>query len=146
MRQIAPLDRYYLALRGVAEVAPVGGDLPHSLRAALEDDLNTPLALTALHELLTELNKAETAAEKAGLKSALLAGGWMLGLLQQDPEAWLRGGSQESGEIESLVAARNAARKAKNFAEADRIRTDLALKGIVLEDKPDGSTLWRRAS
>ncbi len=140
------LDRYYLALRGVAEVVPVGGDLPHSVRAALEDDLNTPLALTALHELLTELNKAETAADRARLKDALLAGGLVLGLLHQDPEAWLRGGAQATGEIESLISARNAARKAKNFAEADRIRTDLALKGIVLEDKPDGSTLWRRAS
>jgi len=140
------LDRYYLALRGVAGMVTAGGDLPHAVCAALEDDLNTPLALTALHELLTELNKAETAAEKAGLKSALLAGGLVLGLLQQDPEAWLRGGAQETGEIETLIAARNAARKAKNFAEADRIRTDLALKGILLEDKPDGSTLWRRGS
>ena len=140
------LDRYYLALRGVAEVVPVGGDLPHSVRAALEDDLNTPLALTALHEVLTELNKAETTADRARLKDALLAGGLVLGLLQQDPEAWLRGDAQETGEIESLVAARNAARRARNFDEADRIRTDLALKGIVLEDKPDGSTLWRRAS
>jgi cysteinyl-tRNA synthetase len=141
------LDRYYLALRAVADIEPVpSSDLPETMRAALHDDLNTPQALTELHELVTELNKASDAAEKARLKGALLAGGLALGLLQQDPEAWLRGDAGETGEIETLVAARNAARQARNFAEADRIRTDLALKGIVLEDKPDGSTLWRRAS
>jgi cysteinyl-tRNA synthetase len=140
------LDRYYLALRGVADLAPAGRDLPEPVRAALEDDLNTPLALTELHKILAELNKADSAAEKAQLKGALLAGGLALGLLQQDPDAWLRGDAHESVDIDAAIAARNAARKAKNFAEADRIRTDLALKGIVLEDKPDGSTLWRRAS
>jgi cysteinyl-tRNA synthetase len=140
------LDRYYLALRGVADVTPAASDLPAPVQAALEDDLNTPLALTELHKILAELNKAESPAERARLKGALLAGGLVLGLLQQDPEAWLRGDAHESADIEAAIAARNAARKAKNFAEADRIRTDLALKGILLEDKPDGSTLWRRGS
>jgi cysteinyl-tRNA synthetase len=144
------LDRFYLALRAVAEVPASADDIPHSVRAALEDDLNTPLALAALHEILGELNKAGDFAEKARFKGALLAGGDVLGLLQQDPAAWLRGeakGAQGLGdaEIDALIAARIAARKAKNFAEADRIRTDLALKGILLEDKPDGTTLWRRA-
>jgi len=140
------LDRFYLGLRAVAEVpATDASEMPHPVRAALEDDLNTPLALAALHELLGELNKAGDYAEKARLKGALLAGGAVLGLLQQDAEAWLRGAEQGDGEIEALIAERLAARKAKNFAEADRIRTDLALKGIVLEDKPDGTTLWRRA-
>jgi cysteinyl-tRNA synthetase len=141
------LDRYYLALRGVETVAPAAGsNLPDPVRTALEDDLNTPEALTELHKLLTELNKASDAREKARLKAALLTGGHVLGLLQQDPEAWLRGGSENTAEIEQLIAARNAARKARNFTEADRVRTDLALKGIVLEDKPDGTTLWRRAT
>ncbi|HKX07580.1 MAG TPA: cysteine--tRNA ligase [Stellaceae bacterium] len=142
------LDRYYLALRSVEDVAPtVGSNLANPVRAALEDDLNTPEALTELHKLLTALNKANDGEEQARLKGALLAGGCVLGMLQQDPEAWLRGGAQqETGEIESLITARNAARKARNFAEADRIRTDLALKGILLEDRPDGTTLWRRAS
>ena len=141
------LDRFYLGLRAVADMPAMGaGEIPHAVRMALEDDLNTPLALTALHELLGELNKAGDYTERARLKGALLAGGAVLGLLQQDSEAWLRGAEQGDGEIEALIAKRLAARKAKNFAEADRIRTDLALKGIVLEDKPDGTTLWRRAS
>src|ERR1700730_3921457 len=110
------LDRYYLALRGVADVTPARpDDLPEAVRAALHDDLNTPQAKRALHSLLTELNKAGDSLEKARLKGALLASGEVLGLLQQDPEAWLRGGAHEATEIETAIAARNVARKAKNF-------------------------------
>ena len=94
---------------------------------------------------MTELNKASDVGDKARLQSELIAGGAVLGLLQQDPEAWLQGGSDDdAAAIEAQIAARNAARKAKNFAEADRIRTDLALKGILLEDAA-GITTWRRA-
>jgi len=142
------LDRFYLALREVANVAAaMPAELPHSIRVALEDDLNTPMALAGLHELLGELNKAPDANARARLKGALLAGGTVLGLLQQAPEAWLQGAAEgiSTNEIEALIARRAAARKAKNFAEADRARAELAMKGIVLEDKPDGTTLWRRA-
>ena len=141
------LDRFYLGLREVAGVAAaIPAELPHPIRVALEDDLNTPLALAGLHELLGELNKAAGPAERARLKGGLLASGAVLGLLQQAPEAWLQGGADISaGEIEALIARRAAARKAKDFAEADRARAELAMKGIVLEDRPDGTTLWRRA-
>jgi cysteinyl-tRNA synthetase len=136
------LDRFYLALRGAGATEPA----PMSERgcAALEDDLNTPLAIAALHELLAELNKATAAPDKARLKGELLASGAVLGLLQQDPEAWLKGKEGDTAEIENLIAQREAARRAKNFAESDRIRTVLALKGILLEDGPKGTT-WRRA-
>ena len=118
------------------------------MRDALMDDLNTPLALSGMHAMLGDLNKAEDAAEKAQLKGALLDGGALLGLLQDDPEAWLRQGAGADGlsdaDIDAMLAARNDARKSKDFAEADRIRDDLAEQGVILEDKPEG-TIWRRA-
>jgi cysteinyl-tRNA synthetase len=137
------LDRFYRALGQAKAGAPAASTPPPAVMAALEDDLNTPLALAALHDVLGEFNKAGES-DKATLRGALLAGGQMLGLLQQEPEAWLRGDGDDTAEIERLIAARNAARKARNFAEADRIRTDLAIKGIILEDRPGGGTDWRR--
>jgi cysteinyl-tRNA synthetase len=136
------LDRFYLGLRGAGEALP--GTIAPRVAAALEDDLNTPLAMVVMHELLAELNKAGSGEEKRRLKSELLASGAVMGLLQQDPEAWLKGGRDDAAAIDAAIAARNAARKAKNFGEADRIRTELALKGILLEDGPSGTT-WRRA-
>ncbi|HUK10783.1 MAG TPA: cysteine--tRNA ligase [Stellaceae bacterium] len=139
------LDRFYLALRGVSGAEDGTDELPAAVQSALDDDLNTPLALTALHALLSELNKTSDPAIRTRLQRSLIAGGAVLGLLQRDPEAWLRGSSGQDNAITELIAARNAARKARNFAEADRIRNELAMKGIILEDKPDGTTLWRRA-
>ncbi|MCM8734390.1 cysteine--tRNA ligase [Azospirillum sp. A1-3] len=142
------LDRWYQALRG--EPVPAAGELPFDVLAALEDDLNSPLAIAHLHELATAVNKAKSDAEKAAAKGALLAAGQQLGLLQQDPEAWFRwapaGGGAEGlsdADVEQLIADRKAARAGKNFAEADRIRKELADKGIILEDGPQGTT-WKR--
>jgi cysteinyl-tRNA synthetase len=128
----ATLDRWYGALRGKDPAGP--GAVPQSVEDALSDDINTPLAIAALHQL------DDPAALKAGANA--------LGLLQQDPEAWFRwapagtAGPTEA-EIEAAIAARQAARKAKDFKESDRIRDDLKAKGVILEDGPKG-TSWKR--
>ncbi|OWJ66450.1 cysteine--tRNA ligase [Inquilinus limosus] len=145
----AALDRLYGALRAVETIAAKDpSDAPHVVQIALEDDLNTPQALAALHDLAGALNKAGDPAVQARLKGEILSGGRLLGLLQQSPEDWFRWQPKTASglgdaEIDALVADRRAARAAKDFAEADRIRDVLTAAGIALEDKPD-RTLWRR--
>ena len=105
---------------------------------ALEDDLNTPKAFAALHELRSEAKGAKPAA------ACLKASARLMGLLQTSPEAWhaWRPASLQidEGKVAELVAARLAARKAKNFAEGDRIRDELAGMGIALKDGKDPAT------
>jgi cysteinyl-tRNA synthetase len=143
------LDRFYSVLRDVDSVAAAdpGDDDPDLSRfvGALSDDLNTPMAIAELHGLARALAATSDRAEQARLKGVLLAAGGLLGVLQDEPADWFAGGTDadEGARIETLIAARQAARKAKNFAEADRIRDALAAEGVTLEDGAGGTT-WKR--
>jgi cysteinyl-tRNA synthetase len=132
------LDRFYRALEQAPDTAAI--DVPAVVMDALCDDLNTPLAISAMHGLADAAIAGDRDAA-AGLR----ASGAVLGLLQAAPDVWFRGGTDAAAEIETAIAERLAARKARDFARADTIRSDLAAKGILLEDGPKGTT-WRRAN
>ncbi|MCC4607997.1 cysteine--tRNA ligase [Xanthomonas campestris] len=159
--QVKRLDGLYGTLRGLqaVEAEPT---IPEPIEDALNDDLNTPLALAVLAKLAKEANRALLDVAPAGnptnapspdrlaalqrAKAELLGAGLALGLLQQDPAAWFSRGTDagDDARITALVEERGAAKKARDFARADAIRTQLADEGIVLEDTPQG-VRWKRA-
>ena len=139
----AVLDKFYNALLKNKDIEVKGKKVNQKVLDALTDDLNTPLALTVLHEIVGNLNKAESDEEKAELKAELMYSAELLGLLYQEPEAWFKGDSSNDQEIEDLINKRIEAKKNKDWATADKIRNDLKEQGIVLEDTPTGTT-WKR--
>ena len=144
------LERFYQALREVEAVeGEIDNDFESRFIEAMNDDFNTPKAISVLFELINELNKASREKSEA---APLLAGqlkklGGILGLLQQDPAAFMQGEAEEGGltaeAIESLIEQRAAAKKNREFSEADRIRDDLAEQGIILKDSREGTSWYR---
>ncbi len=139
------LDRLYTALKSVradsVEAVLIDWNEPYAARfkAAMDDDFNTAEAISVLFDLANEVNRSQSVEAAAQLKAL----GAVLGLLARDPTEFLQGAGSDDGMILEQIAARNAAKLAKNYAEADRIRKALLAQGIVLEDSAAG-TNWRR--
>jgi cysteinyl-tRNA synthetase len=153
-QSIRTLDRLYGTLRYLDEISfyrvhaePV---IPNSIEDALNDDLNTPLALSEIARIAADARKTTLLTAQNDrimhAKSALLGAGLALGLLQQSPEAWFARGASgdDDARIQALVDERSAAKKSRDFARADAIRKQLADEGILLEDTPQG-VRWKRA-
>ncbi len=138
------LDRLYLVLRDHDDDEISVGQPPAAILDALEDDLNTPLALSHIHQIVGTLHKSSDANEKKKLVEELKSAAFILGLLQLSPGEWLQGQQIKinAAEIEVLIEKRNLARKNRDFAEADRVRKHLLDLGVQLEDSVQG-TIWR---
>ena len=146
LQSVKTLDRLYRALDSVwnERAEPI---VPEGILAALCDDLNTPKALAELAMLARKANKAESFEDRKRAKAELLGAGQMLGILGQEPSAWLSRGANtddegEAAQIDALVHARLQARGSKDWAEADRLRAELAARGVEVTDSKDGPT-WR---
>jgi cysteinyl-tRNA synthetase len=128
-------------LRDLTHIEIPAGDLPvpERMETALCDDLNTPQALAELSQLADQARHSGSSEGKA----ALVGGGALLGLLQQDPEAWFKRGESavDAAHVDDLLEQRRAARSARDFARADAIRDELTAMGIVIEDGAQG-TRW----
>ena len=145
----ASLDRLYQSLQTSRHHLQESVPPASSVLDALADDLNTPLALSKLHELAGRLNKVQNGEEAAKVRGELIASARLMGLLKEEPEKWFKepvidvsGWAHEK--IETAISAREEARLVKNFAEADRIRDELESNGVVLEDSTTG-TEWKRS-
>jgi cysteinyl-tRNA synthetase len=138
------LDRLYGALQRAGDVDAEAGEPPAAFVEALMDDLNTPKAMAELFALAKTLETATKEAERKAAKTALLGAGALLGFLQADPNAWFKGAAGEdlAAKVEGLLAERVEARKAKDWATADRIRDELNALNVVVMDGPEGAT-WR---
>ena len=142
------LERLYIGLNGL-DVSGVemlsGSEFEKSFYRAMDDDFNTPVALAVIFDIVRELNRlrAIDSEKVVPLASLLIKLGGILGILQGKPEGFLQGGSDfDTVWIKQMIDNRVSAKKSKNFVEADRIRNELAEKGVVLEDSSDGTT-WR---
>ncbi len=156
----AALGRIYTALRDLPAAPAIETECTARFHEVMDDDLNTPEAFAVLQRMTREINSARDKgkmAKAAQLGAELRALAGVLGLLRLDPAEWFRRSARLSAdpaggapvfsdaEVEERVEARLNARKAKDFAESDRIRDELASAGVIVEDKPGGKATWRRA-
>ncbi|MDH4582928.1 cysteine--tRNA ligase [Pseudomonas sp. BN415] len=144
------LERFYHALRGLPDAPPAGGEaFIERFAAAMDDDFNSPEACAVLFEMVREVNRLRDSDLRAAaaLAAQLKTLGGLLGVLQLEPDAFLRAGAEgkvDAAEVERLIQARLQARAEKNWAESDRVRDQLSAMGVVLEDGKGGTT-WRLA-
>ena len=141
------LDRLYEVLQNLQdiEVSVSDADVTDEFLGALKDDLNTPAAIAEIHRLAKQVKTASGQNAREILKRQLLAAGRMLGILQQDPATWFRGASEiDEVEILRLVELRAGAKKEKDFKRADEIREQLTTMGVQIQDRPDGTSSWRK--
>ena len=142
------LDRLYGALQELQDidVEVSDSDVPVEFIEGLKDDLNTPVAFAVLHKLAKQANTESNTNLRGEIKKQLLAAGDMLGILQQDPTEWFRGSVDvDKEEIEALLVSRAQAKQTKNFELADQIRDKLTAMGVEIQDRPDGTSGWRRS-
>ena len=145
----AMLDKFYRVILDISQENNLGDIKPqasNNLMAALYDDLNTAKAMAAMHDALNSFHKAIKLEQKITAISHILGGGEILGILQQSPQNWFVDdkNDQASIEIKKLIEQRKLAKNNKDFANADIIRDKITAMGIILEDKPDGVTIWRK--
>jgi cysteinyl-tRNA synthetase len=139
------LDRWYRALGLLAAGSAIAVvEPPSGVIEALSDDLNAPLAISRVHATADAIYRSDDETERFRLQREMAAGARLMGLLDQPALAWLQGTTAEREVVERRIAERVQARRERRFADADRVRAELLAEGIVLEDKPDGTTTWRR--
>lgn len=143
------LDKWYRTLGELPETPSLPGVSPNPIIEALEDNLNTPDALSVLAGLMKRVRNADNETERAQALAAIKEGSELLGLLRKSPQEWfdqqVAGEAIDAEHVETLIIARAQARKERDFARADQIRDEIAALGVLLEDKPDGSSTWRVA-
>ena len=141
------LDRFYRTLKELKDIEVTSQNLSDEIMQSLLDDINTPKVLAQLNTLSNKLSSANKE-EKIDIKNTLVAAGKILGIMVEDPEMWLgynQSENPEKEEIEGLINQRNEARRDKDFKLADKIRDELKIKGIEIEDTKNG-TIWRKDS
>ncbi len=141
------LDRLYGALQQLEsfDASVSEKDVPEAFLNALKDDLNTPEAFAELHKLAKQATTVTDEDSRIRIKKQMLAAGNLIGILQQEPKSWFRGsGEINEYEINNLVELRLQAKREKDYSLADEIREKLTIMGVEIQDKPDGTSGWRK--